>query len=420
MHQTIAEKIFSNHSNKSVQAGDFVIVNLDFYAGADGKTAKAIEIFNSLDKHVCCPSDVAFFNDHFVPCTHPNKANEHKLMFDFAQKYDIKIFGPGQGICHQLLIENGFSRPGQLIAVADSHAPTSGAVNCFAVAIGSTELAALLATGKLWFKVPESIKIILEGKPGSAISGKDIITKIVADIGIEGANYQSIEFHGSTLEDLSIEDRISMCNMVVDIGAKTAIMEYDNVLKDWLGTIPITHEYTPVYADKNAAYSRIIRVNIDQLAPQVACPHSIVNGKDVTELNHIKVDKVFIGSCTNGRLRDLKIAAEILNGKTIKPEVQLLIGPASAAVHREAIRSGILEILIEAGAQILVPACGPCAGLLSQQGVPADGDVVLSTANRNFRGRMGNPKADIYLSSPATAAASAITGVITDPRELLN
>lgn len=419
MSQTIAEKIFSSHNSKNVSAGDFVIADLDFYAGADGKTAQAIKIFESLQKKVCNPDKVAFFNDHFVPCTHPTKANEHKSMFDFAQKNGLRIFEPGQGVCHQLLIENGFALPGQLIAVADSHAPSSGAINCYAVAVGSTELAALLATGKLWFKVPESMRVVLEGTPGTAISGKDIILKVVAMIGIEGANYQSIEFHGSTLASLPIEDRISICNMVVDIGAKSAIMEYDQTLENWLSNIN-TNPYEPVYADKDATYSQVIKVNIDKLEPQVACPHSIDNGCNVKELKNIKVDKIFIGSCTNGRLVDLEIAASILKGKKIKPGLQLLIAPASMAIQKQAIQSGAIQILLEAGAQILVPACGPCAGLLSQQGVPADGDIVLSTANRNLKGRMGNKNADIYLSSPATAAASAITGYITDPREVMS
>ena len=419
MNQTIAEKIFSRHYNKNVSAGDFVIADLDFYAGADGKTAQAIKVFESFQKKVPNPHKVAFFNDHFVPCTHPKKANEHKSMFEFAQSNGIRIFEPGQGVCHQLLIENGFALPGQLIAVADSHAPSSGAVNCYAVAVGSTELAALLATGKLWFKVPESIKIVLEGTPGTAISGKDIILRVVAMIGIEGANYQSIEFHGSALAFLPIEDRISICNMVVDIGAKSAIMEYDQILENWLSKINTTASYEPVYADKDPTYSQVIKVDIGELEPQVACPHSIDNGCSVTEVKNIKVDKIFIGSCTNGRLVDLKIAASILKGKKIKPGLQLLIAPASATIHKQAIQSGVIQILLEAGAQILVPACGPCAGLLSQQGVPADGDIVLSTANRNLKGRMGNRNADIYLSSPATAAASAITGYITDPREIM-
>lgn len=419
MSQTIAEKIFSRHSNARVRAGDFVLADLDFYAGADGKTARAIEVFQDLGQTVGHPERVAFFNDHFVPCTHPRKANEHKVMFDFAQRHGIRIFEPGQGVCHQLLIENGFTLPGRLIGVADSHAPTSGALNCYAVAVGSTELAALLATGKLWFKVPESYKISVDGLPGSFITGKDIILKVLALIGIEGASYQSIEFHGTSLDHLPIEDRISMCNMVVDVGAKTAIMEYDQVVEQYLSKAHIP-DYEPVYADPDAAYCRELKIDIEKLEPQVACPHSIDNGCGVSELGNTKVDKIFIGSCTNGRLTDLQVAASILKGKKIKPGTQLLVSPASATIHRQAIQSGVLEILIDAGAQILVPACGPCAGLLSQQGVPGDGDVVLSTANRNFKGRMGNKNAAIYLSSPATAAASAINGYITDPREMMS
>jgi 3-isopropylmalate/(R)-2-methylmalate dehydratase large subunit len=418
MGKTIAENIFCRHCGKEVRAGDLVLADVDFCTVGDAKGLLAIEQFGKLGMPVKNPRQNAVIIDHFVPCTHGRNATDHKKIRQFAREHGITVYDAGEGICHQLLLEKGRSLPGSLVAVGDSHAPSAGAVNCFAVAIGSTETAALLATNQLWFKVPETTRVLLHGSVPHGVYGKDIILKLLGRIGIEGANYRIIEFHGDSLTNLSVDERITICNMVVDVGAKTAIMEYDDAVRQWLRDKTLA-PYNPVYAESDAEYFETIDLDVASMEPYLAAPHSIDNATPISAVAGTRIDLVFIGSCTNGRLSDLRIAESILQGREVANSVRLLVAPASRSTYMEAARTGCLEKLIKAGAQILPPSCGPCAGVMTHQGVPADGDVVVSTANRNFKGRMGNKNADIYLASPAVAAASAIRGKLTDPREFL-
>ena len=418
MGKTISEIIFSRHCGKDVRAGDIILADLDFCALGDAKGPLALQLFHTLNMSVQDPKKCAFIIDHFVPCTHAKRANNHRIMRDFALSNGIALFDAGQGICHQLLIENGFSLPGNLVAVTDSHAPSAGAANCLALAIGSTEAAVLLATNKLWFKVPETIKVILNGPIPEGVFGKDIVIKLLSIIGIEGANYQVLEFHGSAISALSLSERISICNMVVDVGAKSALMNYDEILAQWLKEKGISG-FKPALFEKDAQYTRVIEMDVHSMEPHVAAPHSIDNAKPVSEVTGKPIQQVFIGSCANGRLSDLRIAAHILRNKHISHHVRLLITPSSFSVYKEALQAGYLEALLDAGAQIMPPSCGPCAGGMTLQGVLGDGEVIVSTANRNFQGRMGNTTAEIYLASPAVAAASAFKGEITDPRGFL-
>ena len=418
MGKTMAEKIFSTHSNQDLRAGDLIITEMDFCAGTDAKSGLAIKIFKGMGTAVKNPDKISFIIDHFVPCGHSKLANEQKEIRSFAKEQGINLYDAGEGICHQLLMEKGHSLPGTLIGVGDSHAPSSGAVNCFAVAVSSSEIAAIMATNKLWFKVPESIRIDLSGCLPKGVYAKDIILHVLGKVSTDGANYKVIEFHGDVISNIEVEERITICNMVVDAGAKTAIMEYDNKVEEWLKDKASTN-YSPVCADNDAVYSQKIEINVSGLTPQIACPHSVDNVVPVEKVSGTTIHQAFIGSCTNGRLSDLAIAASILESKKIHQDVRLIITPGSRDIYKESLEAGYIRSLLEAGAQIMTPACGPCAGVLSQQGVPADGEVIVSSANRNFKGRAGNENADIYLASPATVAISALNGFITDPRHIL-
>ena len=415
MGKTIAEKIFSIHSNQDLRAGDLVVTELDFCSGTDAKSGLALNIFKDMQAEVKNPNKISLIIDHFVPCGHSKWANDHKLMRSFAKKNGITVYDAGDGICHQILMEKGHSLPGTIIGVGDSHAPSAGAVNCFAVAVGSSEIAAIIATNKLWFKVPESIKIDIVGQVPEGVYAKDIILHILGKLGPDGANYKAIEFHGSVVSSLEVEERITICNMVVDAGAKTAIMEYDNKVEQWLRN-KTKVKYNPVYADSDALYAQKIKVDVSVLTPQISCPHSVDNVSPIEKVAGTVIQQAFIGSCTNGRLTDIAIAASILEGKKVHPDVRFIITPGSRQIYSESLAAGYIKILIEAGVQIMTPACGPCAGVLSQQGVPADGEAIITAANRNFKGRAGNENADIYLASPATVAVSALNGCITDPR----
>jgi 3-isopropylmalate/(R)-2-methylmalate dehydratase large subunit len=345
-------------------------------------------------------------------------------MRQFADRYGVRVFDVGCGICHQITMEEGFVGPGDLVIGADSHTCTYGALNALSTGVGSTDLAITLATGKNWFKVPQSINIVVLGKPPKGVYSKDIILRIAADIGADGCTYKSVEFTGPAIDALSVDARFTISNMAVEIGAKCGIMNADEKVFAWLKKHGRTrapgHQSTShkaVAADKDARYSDVREYNISKLAPQVARPHSVDTAVSAEELKNIKIDQAFIGTCTNGRLEDLQIAAKVLKGKRVKDSVKLLICPASKRIYMEALQKGLIELFIDSGAVVLNPGCGPCVG--THQGVLADGETCISTANRNFKGRMGNPNAFIYLGSPATVAASALTGKITDPRKYL-
>ncbi len=423
MPKTIAEKILSQHAQRDVRAGDFAICSVDFTFGQDGTSSIIIDNLNDL-KVKKLKTRFCMVIDHNSPSPTVGVSSVHKKMRDFADRAACQIFDIGCGICHQIIPELGMILPGDLVLGADSHTSTLGALGCFASGVGSTDLAITAATGRNWFRIPETIKIIIKGKLPSGVFPKDIILSIIGDLKADGATYKAIEFSGPAIKALNMDGRFTICNMVVEMGAKCAFMPVDKKTISWLrsripkaGTDRKSKEIEPVVADRDAQYSKILEYDISNLEPQIALPHSVDNVISVSRLKTTRVDEGLLGTCTNGRLEDFKIAARILKSRKIKQGLKLIVAPASRSIFMQALRSGIISTFIKAGAVVLSPGCGPCVG--THNGIPADGEVVISSANRNFKGRMGNPNAFIYLASPATVAASVIEGKIADPRRYL-
>jgi len=412
--QTIAEKILTAHAQKSVRSGEVAICEVDFCLGQDGTSSLIIENFEKLgvDK-VYNPSQFAMFIDHSAPSPNTGVSDIHKLMREFAAKHSVKISDVGCGICHQLMLESGSMTCGNLVVGADSHTCTYGALNIFSTGVGSTDLAISLASGKNWFRVPETIKIVISGRLPVGVYSKDVILQIIKTITSKGANYKALEFCGDAIGKMSLDARFTIANMSVEMGAKCGIFEADKKVIDWVFRRS-KRKVNPVAADDGASYEDVKEYRVDSMVPQIAMPHEVDNVVPLEEVAGTRIDEVFIGTCTNGRLEDLKIAAAILKNNKVCSETRLLIAPASREVFLNAIKKGYIEIFINAGAVLLGPGCGPCVG--THNGVPADGENAISTANRNFKGRMGNPNANIFLASPATCAASAIAGKISDPR----
>ncbi|RKX43383.1 MAG: 3-isopropylmalate dehydratase large subunit, partial [Thermotogae bacterium] len=354
--------------------------------------------------------------DHASPSPRKELSNAQKLLKEFAMEYKATLSDVGEGICHQIVVER-YARPGDIVVGADSHTCTAGALGAFATGMGSTDLALAFGTGKIWLKVPYTIRFELSGKLQSGVTSKDVILWIIGEIGADGATYRAMEFDGEFVRQLSVESRLTITNMAVEAGAKTGMMPTDNKVREYLSTYDREDEFKEVTPDESAEYEEVHKINVSSVEPMVSFPHTVDNVKPAAEAKGIRIDQVFIGTCTNGRIEDLRLAASILKGKKKADHVKLLIQPASLNVYLEALKEGLFEIFLNAGAVILPPGCGPCVGI--HLGIPADSERVLSTQNRNFKGRAGNPSAEIYLSSPATAAASAITGFITDPREFL-
>jgi 3-isopropylmalate/(R)-2-methylmalate dehydratase large subunit len=338
----------------------------------------------------------------------------HDKIRSFGKAQEVKVFDIGCGVCHQLVPETGYVVCGDLVLGADSHTCTYGAINVLSTGVGSTDLAIALASGKNWFKVPETIKVVIEGKLPKGVFSKDIILHIIGDVGADGATYEAVEFYGSTIKALSVDARLTVSNMAVEMGAKCGLMEADKKVLEWIKKHS-DRQPRPVEADTDARYAQVLEYDVSELSPQVARPHTVDNVCDIEETLGIPIDVVNIGTCTNGRLEDLKIAADILKGKKIAPGLKLIVTPASTKIYLDAMKKGYVESFVEAGAIVNNPGCGPCVG--THQGVLADGENAFSTANRNFMGRMGNPNANIYLGSPAAAAATALEGAIADPRE---
>ncbi|MDD5618482.1 MAG: 3-isopropylmalate dehydratase large subunit, partial [Candidatus Omnitrophica bacterium] len=351
--------------------------------------------------------------DHNSPSPNLGVAAVHKKLRDFTGRLKLKLYDIGCGVCHQVIPEMGHVLPGYLVLGADSHTCTYGALGALSTGVGSTDLAISLACGKNWFRVPESIKVIVKGKIPKGVYSKDIILYIIKDLRADGATYKSVEFCGPVIKSLSLDARFTICNMAVELGAKFGVIEPDEKVYNFLKN-RVEVKYNPQFADKDARYSLIKEYDVSKISPQIAKPHTVDNVCNVEEVSKVKINQAFLGTCTNGRLEDLEIAAHILKGKSIHPGVRLLIAPASKEIYLLALKKGLVKIFIEAGASVLNPGCGPCVG--THQGVPSDNEVVISTANRNFKGRMGNPNAFIYLGSPATVAASALKGKISDPR----
>ncbi|MEM1585883.1 MAG: homoaconitase large subunit [Candidatus Bathyarchaeia archaeon] len=417
MGKTIVEKIFSLASGRDAYSGDIVVAKVDAAMAHDGTALLAIEAFKDMGGGgVWDPSKIALIIDHVSPSSNERFAKVHEVIRDFAHKYGVKIYDVGSGICHQLMVESRLVRPGSLIVGADSHTCTYGALGAFSTGVGSTEIAAAFMSGKLWFKVPETIKVKINGYPPPMVLPKDIILKIISILGADGATYKAVEYCGETINSMSIDGRLTLCNMAIEMGAKTGIIEPDEKTKEYLYNIRVK-DYVPIKSDDDAEYSEKIAIDVSNLEPMAACPHSVDNVKPVKNIEGIEIDQVFLGSCTNGRIEDLRIAAKILKGRKIKNGVRMIVIPASRSIYLQALREGLIETFVEAGCAVCNPGCGPCAG--AHQGILGPGEVCLSTSNRNFKGRMGSVDAEIYLASPATAAASALEGRITDPRRLL-
>ncbi len=417
MRKTIAEKILSEHAGCSLKAGDLAICEVDFCFGQDGTSGLIIDSFKRLKKRrIYNKSRFAMVIDHSAPSPNGKISAIHNKMRTFAKTRGVNLYDVGRGVCHQVIPEEGYLSCGDLVVGADSHTCTYGALNVFSTGMGSTDLSIILASGRTWFKVPETIKIMVDGKLPKGVFAKDLILHIIGDLGANGATYKSVEFCGETIEALSMDGRFTICNMAVEMGAKAGIMEADKKTLDWLrrhsDRIP-----KPISSDEDAYYSDIRVYDASKIEPTLSKPHTVDNTAVVEEVEGKPINQAYLGTCTNGRLEDLRVAASILKGRKVHPEVKFLVAPASRLIYLEALKEGVISVLVEAGATILTPGCGPCVG--THQGIPADNDVVISTANRNFKGRMGNPDAYIYLASPATVASSAIEGKITDPRKFI-
>ncbi|MCI0515293.1 3-isopropylmalate dehydratase large subunit [candidate division KSB1 bacterium] len=418
MGYTFAEKILAIKSGQpKVVPGQIVTVKPDHLLMHDNTSAIIGKIAPELERYgLCRPDFPIIVLDHVIPAADEKIATGHKKIREFVRKFQLPhFFDIGTGICHQIVIEKGFAKPGTLIVGSDSHTCSYGAINSFATGIDRTEAAALLLTGETWLKVPNSVKITLRGALMPPVSAKDLILHIIGDIGADGANYLAVEFHGDT-QFLTMDDRITIANMGVEMGAKIAVFGVDDLTKSYLksmGTSPAT--YAACWADKTAVYERELKYDLSEIMPVVACPHQVDAVKLVTQLEGLPIDQCLLGTCTNGRLGDLRTAAKILAGRKVAANTRLLVLPASAAIYHQAMKEGTLQVFTEAGAVILPPGCGPCLG--AHQGILAPGERCLSTSNRNFKGRMGSAAAEIYLASPATVATTALYGKLTDPRK---
>jgi 3-isopropylmalate/(R)-2-methylmalate dehydratase large subunit len=411
MGKTIVEKIISSHTDTDVSSGDLVIVDTDFVMIHDINGPQVMECFRKLGAPLKLNSrNVAVILDHFAPCPTASAANSHKQLREFAREVGIKLYEPGEGICHQLMVEKGHILPGMLATGTDSHSVTYGALNAIGLPIGAADAAVMLASKSCWLKVPETVQVNLSGRIQPFVSAKDIALQLIGLLTEQGAIYRCIEFGGETLKDISVDGRLVLCNMTAEAGAKTATMPGDQVLAQWLHDKGI-NKFSFVEPDANAHYRQIINMNVSKISPKVSCHPNIDNVVNVCDLTDKKIDQVIIGGCTNGRMEDFREVAAILQGSKIQPGVRLIVVPASRSILEQLIETGILDILVKAGAMIYPPGCGPCAGL--HGGLVGDGEIVLSTTNRNMRGRMGSSKAEIYISSPAVAAFSALTGKIS-------
>ena len=417
MGKTLAEKILSEKSGSAARAGDIVIAGVDLVFIQDTTGPLTVKQFQaSKFKGLTNPQKTVLFIDHAVPSPSKSLSNDHLLLHKFAQQTGAIFSGIGEGVCHQIVAES-LARPGDVIVGSDSHTVTAGGMGAFATGMGSSDVAVVFGLGKTWFRVPESIKIALSGNLQKGVYAKDLILHLIGQIGADGATYKALEFGGDSLGALSVPERLTVATMAVEAGAKVGIFPADEITRDYLASQGRGDHYQPVSADTDATYEQTINIDLASLEPTISKPHTVDNTAPLRELKGTKIQQVFIGTCTNGRLEDLAIAANILKGKKIHPQTRLIVAPASRRVLLEAIDKGYIRSLIESGATILPPGCGPCLGL--HQGALGDGESCLSTANRNFQGRMGNPEAFVYLGSPATAAATAIAGEITDPREVL-
>jgi len=413
--KTLTEKVLGRKAGKDVQAGEVVVVSPDYVLSHDNSAA-IIKEFQKLGvKKVKAPEKIVIVLDHIVPAADEKYAQNHKSIREFVAAQGIpNFFDINAGICHQVLPEQGFALPGKVIVGSDSHTPSYGALGAFATGIGRTETACTWATDEIWLRVPETMRIDLSGRLRSGVFAKDLSLKLIGDHGAEMANYKAVEFAGPAASDLSVGARLTLANMSAEMGAKNGYFVPDAKALKWLEG-RAREPFVAVSSDRDARYESVLAYDLGALEPQIACPHTVDNVKPVAAVAGKPVNQVLIGTCTNGRLEDLEAAAAIFKGRKVHRSVRVLVIPASWEVYREALNSGALAVLVDAGCVILNSGCGPCLG--AHEGLMAAGEVCLSTSNRNFQGRMGHRDSEIYLASPATAAATAVTGVITDPRE---
>ncbi|GIK55665.1 MAG: 3-isopropylmalate dehydratase large subunit [Chloroflexota bacterium] len=406
MAQTVSEKIISSHAGAPVQAGEIVIVRVDGVMATDATAPLAIQAFRSMGgQRLWDGARVSLVIDHAAPAPNETVSNLHNLMRRFAAEMGCRLYDVGAGICHQLMVEDGRVRPGDLFMGADSHSPTYGALNAFGIGVGSTDLAAAMLTGKTWLKVPQSIRITLNGRLPKGVSAKDLVLFLVGQLGPDGANYQAIEWTGEIVKNMTLASRMVLANMSAEMGAKTGLVDPTG--------LELPYPFTPILPDVGAVYARELTFDASTLRPQIARPHAPANVAPIDQFLGIKIHYAFIGSCTNSRLEDLHAAAAVLKGQRLPKGVRLLIAPASKWVFDQALQDGTIATLSDAGAIFITSGCGPCVG--SHLGIPGDDEVIISSTNRNFKGRMGNPKAHIYLGSPAVVAASALAGAIAEP-----
>jgi 3-isopropylmalate dehydratase large subunit len=411
---TLAEEIFHRKVNRPVEAGEIVVAPVDYVMSHDNTTPLAIEAFEQLELPLWDPHRIVIMFDHMVPAPTPQAAELHSRIRAFIARHQLPHVYM-EGICHQVMVERGFVTPGSLIVGADSHSCTYGALGAFGTGMGSTDVAVIWATGRSWFRVPETVRVELHGRLPEGVFAKDATLALAGMIGVDGATYAAIEYGGEAVEGMNLAERMTLANMAVEMGAKAGLVEPDEHIIAYVRA-RAREPFEPI-RPRQPRYRQVIELDVSALEPQVACPSEVSNVVGISAVEGEPIDQVFIGTCTNGRLEDLEIAAQILAGRQVAASTRLVVTPASREVYLAALKSGALAALIEAGAQITTPGCGPCIG--RHQGVLGAGERAITTQNRNFRGRMGHPSSQIYLASPATAAASALTGRITDPRRYL-
>ena len=418
MGKTIAEKVLSAHSGKDCHAGDLTVASVDFCMSQDGTSTMMIRELESLGFSTPkTAKGLAIVIDHNSPCPSVDVAKIHTVIRNFAKSKSVPLFDVGEGVCHQVIPESGKVMPGDLVVGADSHTCTYGAMNACSTGLGSADVAAAAFTGQLWFRVPQTMGIDVAGSFRAGVTAKDLILDVIGSVKADGATYMSVELVGSAIDAMDMDGRFTVANMAVEMGAKFCPFRFDGKTKAWIASIGVAAD-EGVTSDADAVYEKSKGFDASDLVPKVAKPHTVDNVCDASDVSDVEVQQVFLGTCTNGRLSDLKAAASVLKGKQIKKGLKFIVAPASRPILMAAMDSGVVSALLKAGAVFVAPGCGPCVG--THAGIPGDGENVLSTANRNFKGRMGNNKdVGIYLASPLTAAATALTGRITDPREVM-
>lgn len=413
---TLIEEIFSRKTGNAVQAGEILLLDVDYIMSHDNTTPLAIKAFRDIGKPIFDKNRIVLHFDHAYPAPNVLAAENHKMIVDFVKEHNLPHFHK-QGVCHQVMIEEGYITPGAIIIGADSHSNTYGALGAFGTGLGSTEIGVAWVTGKCWFKIPETIRIELTGMVMPGVYAKDVMLYIAGLIGMDGGTYRSIEFGGDYIENLPINERIVFSNMSTEVGAKCGLIAADETTITYLNNETLAEGHFELIHPVNPRYERIIEIDVTSIAPQIACPHDVDNVKPLDQVEGLEINEVYIGTCTNARYEDLEIVAKMLKGKKVDPFTRVIVTSASDRIHKKAIRNGLIEILLDAGCTVTGAGCGACIG--RHGGILAAGERALTTMNRNFIGRMGSPLAEIYLASPATAAATALTGKITDPRDYL-